>query len=509
MKKIVLKFERAFSKNQELRIKFAHDPLKFIDSETDLDEEINNMMKLSAAPELYSHLVALGTTSSVLSLLTHENTDIALIAVQLLNEWTDDDVVAEATEEGEKGMKALVDDLLEKQVLELLIENLQRLNDTDDNPDDRQGVFNTLSVIENLISVDPTISETVVSKTTLLPWLLQRIKSKTFDSNRQYASELLAILLQQSRPNRLKVGELNGMPKLLQVLASYKKKDPKDGDEIEMMENLFDALCSLVAEPELKEMFLAEEGVELMLIILREKKMARMRALKVLSHAFLGGGGKGGKECCLKFIDNLGLKTLFPIFMKKGIKAYKKEYSSNYSEAEEDEHLVSIISALLKNITDPTIRFRIIHKFVESDFEKLDRLLEMHEHYQKKVASADRNYIPSLDDLDEDEMLEERYLNRLDKGLFTLQLVDYILGVVCVEDLSTGILEHAAMILRRKGESFLDITETVKEYLDNIGDTEDSKDEKANIAALVEKLDIVCSATKPTTVVEVDEPLTQ
>jgi beta-catenin-like protein 1 len=115
-------------------------------------------------------------------------------------------------------------------------------------------------------------------------------------------------------------------------LASYKRKDPKDGDEVEMMENLFDCVCSLVAEQELKEMFIAEEGVELMLIILREKKMARMRALKVLGHVVLG---KGAKESCERFVENSGLKTLFPIFMRKGMKAYKKEYSS-YSEVEED-----------------------------------------------------------------------------------------------------------------------------------------------------------------------------
>jgi beta-catenin-like protein 1 len=85
------------------------------------------------------------------------------------------------------------------------------------------------------------------------------------------------------------------------------------------------------------------------------------------------------------------------------------------------------------------MRFRIIYKFVESDYEKLDRLLEMHEQYQKKAAAADRNFIPSLDDLDEDELKDEMYLNRLDKGLFTLQLVDYVLGSICVEELESGV----------------------------------------------------------------------
>ena len=47
------------------------------------------------------------------------------------------------------------------------------------------------------------------------------------------------------------------------------------------MENAFDALCSALAEPELKEMFLESEGVELMVICMKEKKLSRSRSIKV------------------------------------------------------------------------------------------------------------------------------------------------------------------------------------------------------------------------------------
>ena len=117
--------------------------------------------------------------------------------------------------------------------------------------------------------MDPALAETVVAKTNILAWLLQRVGAKVFDSNRQYASELLAILLQNSRANRLKLGEVEGVDVLLQVTASYKRKDPKDADEIELMENLFDALCSALAEPEIKKLFLEGEGLELMLIMVK------------------------------------------------------------------------------------------------------------------------------------------------------------------------------------------------------------------------------------------------
>lgn len=52
-------------------------------------------------------------------------------------------------------------------------------------------------------------------------------------------------------------------------VQSYRKKDPEDDDETEMVENFFNALCSMLNEPESKQQFLDGEGVELMVIMLK------------------------------------------------------------------------------------------------------------------------------------------------------------------------------------------------------------------------------------------------
>lgn len=57
--------------------------------------------------------------------------------------------------------------------------------------------------------------------------------------------------------------------KLILLFQAYKRKDPGDEDETEMVENFFNALCSMLNEPEIKQQFLEAEGVELMLIMLR------------------------------------------------------------------------------------------------------------------------------------------------------------------------------------------------------------------------------------------------
>jgi beta-catenin-like protein 1 len=80
------------------------------------------------------------------------------------------------------------------------------------------------------------------------------------------------------------------------------------------MENIFNALCSVLAEPELKHAFLEAEGVELMALIMKEKVVARTRAIKVMAYATQGEDGKG---CCERFVEVLGLKSLFSAFMGK------------------------------------------------------------------------------------------------------------------------------------------------------------------------------------------------
>ena len=42
-----------------------------------------------------------------------------------------------------------------------------------------------------------------------------------------------------------------------------------DSDETEFMENIFDALCSSLNEPEIKKLFLDAEGIDLMVLMMK------------------------------------------------------------------------------------------------------------------------------------------------------------------------------------------------------------------------------------------------
>lgn len=78
-----------------MRVKHEGSPQNYMASEANLDAEIKGLSTLSEHPELYSEFVELGCVASLVSLLSHENTDIAIDAIEIINELTDEDVEAE------------------------------------------------------------------------------------------------------------------------------------------------------------------------------------------------------------------------------------------------------------------------------------------------------------------------------------------------------------------------------------------------------------------------------
>ncbi|PSR82448.1 Catenin-beta-like protein [Coniella lustricola] len=471
LKKTALKFEQRINKNATQRAKYESDPSKFIQSEADLDADIKALSILGEHPELYPQLVELGTVGSLVGLLAHENTDIAIGAIEIIGELTDEDVAAE-----DEQWDALVNALLEADVIGLLVSNLQRLNEDGDDEADREGVYKALAVVENLCS-NALTAEKIGAEDGLLKWLLQRIqrKERPITQNKQYAAEILAILVQTSAANRRKLASLDAVDSMLQLVASYRKLDPEKGQEEEYMENLFEALTSIVDEPEGKKKFIDAEGMELCLIMLKEGKRSKSAALRLVDHAV---GGSLGTEACQKVVEAGGLKTFFTMFMKK------------HPDNQTTEHLVSIFSWMLRLLPgDSPERIRLLAKFVEKDYEKADKLVKLRRDFAARLRLIDEQ-------LDKDkaqyteaaDFEDERFLRRLDAGLFTLQTVDVVLAWLVAED--GGAQKKIQALLADRDETFQVLKTSLQERLDAIDDKEsqDGKDSADMLIALMEFL---------------------
>ena len=106
-----------------MRVKFPDQPEKFMESEIELNEEIQKLHIISTVPELYGILIETNIIQTLVGLLSHDNSDISIAVVDLIQQLTDAEV--EETEEddekegqggGIEKMTEFVDQLLEQQV---------------------------------------------------------------------------------------------------------------------------------------------------------------------------------------------------------------------------------------------------------------------------------------------------------------------------------------------------------------------------------------------------------
>lgn len=116
-------------------------------------------MPLSQAPALaYPEIVRSETIAILIGLLSHENADIVIDVVEVVHELTDEDVGDEEEDDEEQNaeaLKVLIEGLLANSILELLVDNLTRLNEAEES--DKQGVFHILGTYQ-LQSCSPFIN---------------------------------------------------------------------------------------------------------------------------------------------------------------------------------------------------------------------------------------------------------------------------------------------------------------------------------------------------------------
>jgi beta-catenin-like protein 1 len=489
LRKLALNFEKKVNKNASLRAKYEADPSKFMESEGELDDGIKDLSILSEHAELYEEFAKSTAATKLVELLAHENTDIAIGAIEIISELTDEDVAAE-----QEQWDVLATAFLDNDLLSLLISNFSRFDERDSA--DASGVYHTLSVIENLLS-QPSNTDLIGKEKGLLTWLLERIQKpeKPTSQNKQYASEILSILTQSSRPNRNHVAEANGVEILLTSLAPYRRDDPeKDSDEEEYMENLFNCLTSVAEEPAGKTKFLEAEGVELCLLLVRDGKTSKSRALKVLDHACsyaepestpLNGTPSKSQSTddptpnsaisiCTQLIEARGLKPLFSTFMKP-----------KSHDPSQTEHTLGILSSLLRSLpgnSDP--RFRLLAKFFEKDFAKIDRLIALRRDYATRVAVFDEKLTDKkrgLSKVAQDEVEMENIPLRLSEGLYCLERIDAILAWLVAED--EGAKTHIVEKLAETDDGLVDVKKTLKAQLNGVMEVE--KAEREVLEALI------------------------
>ena len=67
----------------------------------------------------------------------------------------------------------------------------------------------------------------------------------------------------------------------------------------------------------------------------------------------------------------------------------KRKKGEDAGEAEEEERALSVIANLFQGLARGSRRDRLAAKFVENEFEKCDRLMELYSRYHQRVRAAE------------------------------------------------------------------------------------------------------------------------
>lgn len=134
------------------RMKFPDDPEKFMDSEVDLDEALQDLFQFVNAPQFYPIVVETNTLQNLLHLFQHENKDLTTDMIQLLASLTD----TTDNEEHASSFRLLVSKLIELDVVKSLIELLISLAEASD--DEASVIFHILTTLDNMMDVMPDVT---------------------------------------------------------------------------------------------------------------------------------------------------------------------------------------------------------------------------------------------------------------------------------------------------------------------------------------------------------------
>lgn len=347
--------------------------------------------------------------------------------------------------------------------------------------DDSQTIFAILSILENVSEIDIDFCIGVVGQCKFFKVLLSLMRRKQeysahFDEIQLYLSEIMCIYLQPMDEDisiYRQFAAVRGCDKLLSLLnASYSSRDPTLSEEKEYVCNVMDALSAALASTVNQDQFQqSPTAMAMLLSLIKRRNFLKFGLLRSLSFAVTNHGGN-----CSALVECGGLKTLFAAFMHR--KAIKKRYRREHDRDRMEEWCCSVLVHLFCNLSDVAL-LRLMRKFMEKEFAKIDRVVELHVKYMDRVEQHDRKR-KSGTALREEEEEEERYSGRLEHGLYTLQMVDIVIAFIYTfpaGDEAVRVRERIVEVLNQSDLDIDDVKTVLTEYFKKTQSTTDQSED--------------------------------
>mmetsp|Transcript_14339 Transcript_14339/g.24507 ORF Transcript_14339/g.24507 Transcript_14339/m.24507 type:complete len:580 (+) Transcript_14339:3-1742(+) len=220
-------------------------------NEVSLNDEIVSFQSVAVNVALYGELVDCGVVASFVTLLSHENSDVAISVINVVMELLDPELLL-PKDDGQnvdgttlrKNMGDLANSFVDAGGLDLLSSNLGRFDESVE--EDAKGVEDALTLVESLLDLDragvlrpersdkeedglaSSVAACICQQTSLVSWLFQRIEKSDGESDgfeaaasapispsvlKLHASEVLSTILQNEDYTTKRCGhKLSSLP---------------------------------------------------------------------------------------------------------------------------------------------------------------------------------------------------------------------------------------------------------------------------------------------------------
>lgn len=424
---------RTIATNTVQRAAHPDSPHQYMDSEVAVYEHVKALQAIAASVHLYSVVVSDETlVPDLMQLLLHENVDVVAAVTTVWLEWLDSDDV----EEGKLSVVAELARVFLADGAEVLVENLGRTENSEEDTDDDvgRGSEDILALFLHLLELDDSIEDGVLEsssvakklcqETALVGWLVKQVAESTNRMGR--AMELLSSIAtvedvhsvvvdwssipqyatsfaREEGATKDKGAPTDCVEALLQTIATFKKRQPANSDQVELLENTGLVMGSILTySPKSTQAFLDAQGIELALRCLRERVYTASVVLKWLD--FDNGDHAASRKASEHLVDAGAFKHLFPLFLGRNI---PKHHDGNLSKRDKKSFLARIQNTVVRILYgfvchlkshDPKERKeRLLAKFADG---KIPRLVSLLIEYDQKTRVAEYNFFNS--DIEED-----------------------------------------------------------------------------------------------------------
>lgn len=443
------KLYKSIECNTVMREKYYDQPNKFMESELELNMIIDQLKSVATVPHYYYVLynVQYKLMDCIINLLQHDNDDIKHNTIHMLNELVDTDILNEIDDSNM--CHQFIQYIFHSEINILLISLLQRYQpmDTDwciHNIDygNNDIVTEILELYETVIEYDTALTQYINKNNLLYNYLYTiytcnrvNIGTDTLSGTLVYTVELLSLVLINDTDTIHEYINSNGIKyniKIIKQLCKYPTIQLNE-QQYEYMTYVLTVSSNVLYRNTVAiKQFTELSGTEYILQLIKLRPKLQKYSLQIIDYLCYGN-----VDNCNRLIDNGILSIVFALLLKS---------------THNIDLLLSVVVQLFLHLTDTPYK-RLLHKFVENNYEKIDYLIEQYTRYNNVLLVIH----------------DQSYVTQLSNGLDIIQHICCILCLLATANNTqlTNTIQNKLIINRIEWN---DIINRLRVYSDNLDD---------------------------------------